>query len=141
MIKLTWAEINHPNFVGALKKLNNMDTLAPAVAYKIGKLTKIFQKEMTKAEKIEREITEPYLVPKKDKPEEKDYESPEKKAEAYEKFQAIMEEHEVKIDTRPLPFKQLKGLAPMQYIAIEKMLKDLPEFECEEGDEKATMGH
>ena len=53
MIKITWADINYPPFVGAMKKINSFIDLPPSVAYKFGKLTRIFQKEMEKRENWE----------------------------------------------------------------------------------------
>lgn len=129
MIKLTWEKINEEAFCQGIRKLGKNTELDNRTSYKVGKLIRVFQKEMNKCQKLIGKLEESYC--KKDKKGKKDFKTPEAGEEFNKKLKELMESNEVTINTKKIDFYKVKGLCGTELEAIEDVLKNTPPFEDE----------
>lgn len=137
MLKLTWKQLQDNAFISTMVRLNNSRDLDSTTAYRVGRFCQTASKTMDTVNKkymeihlahAAKKVVDGKEVPETDEKGELIYNAPDAKAKADAEFQKLAEETTVEIKVHKLDFTKLKGLAGLEYSAIEHVCDNVPDI-------------
>ena len=122
MLTLTWEDLNDLNFSRAISSLAGNPKVDKVTAYRAGRIWEAGISMAKKLQKIEASKKTECGIPEKgpiDPAAKERYES---------EMEKLLKENKVKIKVHPLDYDKIEGVAGVNLVALEKVMKTVPDI-------------
>lgn len=129
MITLSWKEINEPEFVNGVVKLNNSRDLDGKSSYRVGRIFEACKKATIESSKIEKEMRAKYCL-FDEQGNELGFRDEGAKAEFDKAMEELFLTNTIEVKAHKIDFTalmQAKGLSGTERVAIASITADVPD--------------